>query len=261
VGGIAAGIAHEINNPLGIVLQAAQNLIQRTNPQFKKNLEVAGAIGLDMTHMTEYFRQRKLDAFIEDIMAASVRASGIIRHMLDFSRKSESRRAVCDLAGIIDKAIELAGSDYDLKKSYDFRKIRIVRDYADELPTLHCTETEIEQVMLNLLRNAAQAMASARPPVGQPQIDIQVRAEDGYAFIVLTDNGPGMTPEVRRRIFEPFYTTKAPGVGTGLGLSVSYFIITKGHGGIMHVDSRPGEGTTFTIELPLDGQGNLHNRA
>jgi signal transduction histidine kinase len=252
VGGIAAGIAHEINNPLGIVLQAAQNLVQRTRADFKKNLDVAAALGLDMNLVQSYMRERKLDVFIADIQSAAVRASAIIRHMLDFSRSSESRRKVCDIPGIVDKAITLAGSDYDLKKSYDFKRIKIERNYADDLPTINCTETEVEQVLLNLLRNAAQALASVEPPIEVPRICITVRAQAGMLRIEVTDNGPGMPPEVQRRVFEPFFTTKPPGVGTGLGLSVSYFIITKGHGGRMSVSSQPGAGTIFTIDLPVE---------
>jgi PAS domain S-box-containing protein len=252
VGGIAAGIAHEINNPLGIVLQAAQNLVQRTRADFKKNIEVAANIGLNMELLKQYMQARKLDVFIEDIQAAALRASAIIRHMLDFSRSSESRRKICDLPGIIDKAVTLAGSDYDLKKSYDFKRIKIVRDYADDLPGVSCTETEIEQVLLNLLRNSAQALAGASPPVQEPRIDIRARDSGEFVRIEIEDNGPGMPPEVQRRVFEPFYTTKPPGVGTGLGLSVSYFIITKGHGGKMTVSSQPGVGTLFRIELPSE---------
>jgi len=252
VGGIAAGIAHEINNPLGIVLQAAQNLVQRTRAGFQKNVDVAAKLGLDMNLLQAYMRERKLDVFIEDIQSAAVRASAIIRHMLDFSRSSESRRKVCDIPGIIEKAITLAGSDYDLKKSYDFKRIKIERDFEDDLPAINCTETEIEQVLLNILRNAAQALASLDPPMEAPRIVVRVRAQAETICIEIADNGPGMPPEVQRRVFEPFYTTKPPGVGTGLGLSVSYFIVTKGHGGKMNVTSHPGEGTVFSIDLPRD---------
>lgn len=251
VGGIAAGIAHEINNPLGIVLQAGQNLVQRTRLDFAKNIETAREIGLDMELLRQYFKARKLDTFIEDIVSGAVRASAIIRHMLDFSRRSESRRKVCDIPGIIDKAVDLASSDYDLKKDYDFKRIKIERDYADDLPSINCTETELEQVVLNLLRNAAQALATSEPPVQNPTIGIRALPHGDFLRIELSDNGPGMPPEVQRRVFEPFYTTKPPGVGTGLGLSVSYFIITKGHGGTMSVNSHPGVGTVFVIELPL----------
>ncbi|MGE4264377.1 MAG: PAS domain S-box protein [Desulfovibrio sp.] len=250
VGGIAAGIAHEINNPLGIVLQAAQNLTQRLKPNFPKNAETAKAVGLDMEVMGRYIKARKLDLFLEDIQIAATRAAGIIRHMLDFSRRTESQRCLCDLPAIIDKAVALAGSDYDLKKSYDFKRIQITRDIAPDLPNISCTETEIEQVLLNLLRNAAQAMAAMAPPPEDPRIEIHATADADFVRIEVVDNGPGMTPEMQRRIFEPFFTTKPPGVGTGLGLSVSYFIITKGHKGRLTVSSAPGQGARFTIELP-----------
>lgn len=252
VGGIAAGIAHEINNPLGIVLQGVQNLQQRMRPDFPKNLQVAGQVGLSMESLMRYVQERKLDVFIEDIEVAANRASDIIRHMLDFSRRSESRRKVCDLTEVIEKALNLAGSDYDLKKGYDFRRIRIERHYGDDLPALNCTETEIEQVLLNLLRNAAQAIAACSPPVPDPRIAIRVTVQDESVRIEVADNGPGMPPEVMRRIFEPFYTTKSQGIGTGLGLSVSYFIITNGHSGKMSVSLHLGEGTTFVIELPYE---------
>lgn len=257
LGGIAAGIAHEINNPLGIVLQAAQNLTQRTRPDFAKNVEVARSMGLDMELLARYMRERKLDVFLGDIRAAALRASAIVRHMLEFSRRSESKRKVCDLPGVLQRALSLAQSDYDLKKSYDFRKIDVSLRMDDDLPTINCTETEIEQVVINLLRNAAQAMATANPPVESPRIDMEVTATPGGVRVVIADNGPGMPPEVQRRAFEPFFTTKAPGVGTGLGLSVSYFIVTKGHGGQMEVESAPGKGTRFIIELPAEAPDNV----
>jgi len=251
VGGIAAGIAHEINNPLGIVLQAAQTLAQRLNPLLRKNQEAAKTAGLDLAALDHYAVERKLFIFLDDIRDAAMRASSIIRNMLDFSRRSESHRVQCSLGDIIDKAIVLAGSDYDLKKSYDFKKIKIIREGEATLPQVRCTETEIEQVVLNLLRNAAQAMCGAKQPIDhQPTITIRTTHNESRVRIEIEDNGPGMSAEVRRRVFEPFYTTKAPGVGTGLGLSVSYFIVTKGHGGVLSVDSRPGKGACFIIELP-----------
>ncbi len=252
VGGIAAGVAHEINNPLGIILQATQNLVRRTDPGLPRNVRAAEELGLDMGLLRRYLQARKLDVFIGDIQSAAVRAAAIIRHMLDFSRRSESKRAVCDLPGIVRKAIDLAKSDYDLKRSYDFKRIRIDMEIGDGLPEIQCTETEIEQVILNLLRNAAQAMAAADPPVAEPRIGIRLSALDRGVRIEVEDNGPGILPEVQRRVFEPFFTTKAPGVGTGLGLSVSYFIVTKGHGGKMRVESTPGCGTLFTMDLPTE---------
>jgi len=252
VGGIAAGIAHEINNPLGIVLQASQNIVQRTRPDFRKNVEAAEKLGLDMRLLDQYMKVRKLDVFIEDIQSAASRASAIIRHMLDFSRRSESRRTVCDIRAIADSALNLASNDYDLKKSYDFKKIEIVRDYAPDLQGIGCTATEIEQVLLNVLRNAAQAMSTAAPPVAAPRIAVRIRELADRVRIEIEDNGPGVPEGVRTRIFEPFFTTKQPGVGTGLGLSVSYFIVTKGHGGKMTLETGAEGGAAFCIDLPTD---------
>ncbi len=252
VGGIAAGVAHEINNPLGIVLQAAQNLAQRCRPDFPKNREVAASIGLDLYLMAQYMQKRKLDVFIQDIRNAAQRASGIIRNMLNFSRRSESRRNVCDLKTIISGAVKLANSDFDLKKHYDFKKIKVEVAIDGDVPQIYCTETEIEQVVLNLLRNAAQAMAEMKPPLENPRIDIRVTGREGWVRIDVADNGPGVPDEIQTQVLEPFFTTKEPGVGTGLGLSVSYFIVTTGHSGRFMVGSNPGGGARFTFELPTE---------
>jgi len=253
VGGIAAGIAHEINNPLGIIVQTAQNLVQRTRPDFQKNIEVAQSIGLDMALLEKYMQARKILPFVQDMQAAALRAADIIRHMLDFSRRSESRRTSCAVPAIVDRAVALAQSDYDLKKSFDFKRIRIVKEYPPDLTRVECTETELEQVFLNLLRNAAQAMSMDESASVDPRIVIRLSNAASGVRCEFEDNGPGMSAEVRRRVFEPFYTTKPPGIGTGLGLSVSYFIVTSGHGGKMWVESAPGAGTRFIIELPGNG--------
>lgn len=248
VGGIAAGIAHEINNPLGIIMQSAQMLEHRTKPDFPKNMAVAEKIGLDISLLDRYMRERNIFTYVKDIRDAANRAAEIIRHMLDFSRRSDSERRVCNVNDVIDRAIALAGSDYDLRKSFDFRRIQLVREYADGLPDITCIETEIEQVLLNLLRNAAQALEEGA--VADPSITVRTRADGVIIVIEVEDNGPGIPPEVARRIFEPFFTTKPPGQGTGLGLSVSYFIITQTHGGSINVSSATGAGACFHIELP-----------
>ncbi len=250
VGGIAAGIAHEINNPLGIIVQTAQNLVQRTRPDFSRNIEVAESVGLDMTLLEKYMQERKILLFVQDMQAAAVRAADIIRHMLDFSRRSESRRAACALPVIVERALALAQNDYDLKKSFDFKRIDIVKEYAADLAPIECTETELEQVFLNLLRNAAQAMSMVEYPRDEPRIIIRLSNAPLGVRCEVEDNGPGMPAEVRRRVFEPFYTTKPPGIGTGLGLSVSYFIVTRGHGGRMWVEPAPETGVKFIMELP-----------
>ena len=252
VGGIATGIAHEINNPLGIILQATENLKLRTRPDFPKNIEAAEEVGLDLKLMERYMKARKLDVFINDIREAGIRAAFIVRNMLDFSRRGQSKRIMCSLSDVAGKALSLARSDYDLKKHYDFRNIRVDISEDPNVPAVFCNETELEQVFLNFFRNSAQAMASAPEPVKSPHINVRVSTpREGWVRIRFEDNGPGITPEAQRRIFEPFFTTKAPGEGTGLGLSVSYFIVTRGHGGTIRATSRDEGGACFTVELPV----------
>jgi signal transduction histidine kinase len=150
---------------------------------------------------------------------------------------------------VIERTVELASNDYDLKKQYDFRHIKIIRDFDPDLPRVPCVISEIEQVLLNLLRNAGQAIYSQRDRTEVPRIILRTRQDEGSARIEVEDNGPGMDETVRKRIFEPFFTTK--GMGTGLGLSVSYFIITNNHFGSIRAESSPGKGTRFIIQLPL----------
>jgi signal transduction histidine kinase len=115
-----------------------------------------------------------------------------------------------------------------------------------------CVRTEIEQVVLNLLRNAAQAMSDNGSPERPPCITLRLHRENELAVIEIADNGPGMDDMQLKRIFEPFFTTKEVGVGTGLGLSVSYFIVTNNHNGTLSAESVLGEGASFIIRLPLN---------
>jgi len=249
VGGLAAGMAHEINNPLGIITQTSQNIQRRFNPQLPANRAVADEIGLDLDKMQQYLALRQIPGFIKTIREATERAAKIIANMLKFSRKSESCTEYVELGLLFEQVLELASSDYDLKKNYDFRRVNIVQEVSPDLPKVPVSVLEIEQVLLNLLKNAAQAMYEASTP--DPQITLRTGQENGFALIEVMDNGPGMPPEIQKRIFEPFYTTKEVGQGTGLGLSVSYSIIVNNHHGSIAVDSRPGHGTCFRIRLPL----------
>jgi signal transduction histidine kinase len=251
VGGLAAGMAHEINNPLSSILQAAQVSLMQLDPAVPANRAAAEACGCDLEAMRRYLEKRHVLKFLDGIQEAGKRAAQIVASMLEFSRRSESRRAPADINAVLDKSVELASTDYDLKKKYDFRHIAIVRQYAPGLPEIYCTRTEIEQVVLNLLKNAAQAMTGAPPGEGGPTIVLRTSRVVGSVRIEVADNGPGMTETVRRRVFEPFFTTKEPGQGTGLGLSVSYFIITSNHGGSIRVESEPGKGARFIIDLPI----------
>ncbi len=249
VGGLAAGMAHEINNPLGIIAQSAQNIQRRLDPELSANQAAAEQIHLDFEKLQQYLDTRQISGFINSIREATYRASKIITTMLAFSRKSESHIEYAELGQLFDQVLELAANDYDLKKNYDFKRFAITKELSPDIPKIPISVLEIEQVLLNLLKNAAQAMYEAG--TRNPQITLRTRCEQDFAVIEIEDNGPGMPPEIRKRIFEPFYTTKETGKGTGLGLSVSYSIITNNHNGRLEVDSHPDSGTCFTIWLPL----------
>ncbi len=249
VGGLAAGMAHEINNPLGAILQGCQNIRRRIDPGMPQNRAVAAAIGLDLEQLNRYLEQRRILHFLEGVREAGTRAAKIVADMLSFSRRSESHFGPVDLEDMLETVLRLAASDYDLKKKYDFKRILIERQYDAKLRRVNCDKTEMEQVILNLLKNAAQAMADDGTP--SPTITLRTGREPDYALIEVIDNGPGMDEKTIKRIFEPFFTTKDVGIGTGLGLSVSYFIVTEQHNGRLSVQSKPGHGACFSIRLPL----------
>jgi len=252
VGGLAAGMAHEINNPLSGILQGCQNLARRLSADLPGNQAAAGELGLDLEQVRCYLEQRGIPDFVQGMQAAALRASGIVTDMLAFSRRSTADFAPQRLDELLETVLRLADSDYDLKKQYDFRQIEVVRDYDRDLPPVSCNRTEIEQVFLNLIKNAAQALATCTAPAGR--ITLRTRREGEFAQVEIADNGPGIDEDVRGRVFEPFFTTKPVGVGTGLGLSVSYFIVTERHHGTISVSSMPGSGTCFVIRLPLSGK-------
>ncbi len=251
LGGLTAGMAHEVNNPLAAIMLSAENLRRRLDPERQANKDAALDCGLSPDTLRCYMDRRKLFTMIDNIYDSSKTASDIVRNMLEFSRRSAGGFILADLAEVLDKALDMARQDYDLKKNYDFRRIEIMRDYATDLPSVPCKPQEIEQVLVNLLRNAAQAMFSHEDEAHPPAITLRTVLDGDFARIEVADNGPGMPEDVRKRVFEPFFTTKPVGVGTGLGLSVSFFIITRNHSGQFYVDSTPGKGATFIIRLPL----------
>ncbi len=252
VGGLAAGMAHEINNPLGVIMQGGENILRRLSPALPANLKVAEECGLSMAKMDEYLKKRKIGVFIGDIRHAALRASNIVKNMLQFSRRSEPYMTTCNISRLIDSTVNLAANDYDLKKKYDFRHIIIDLDYDSELVNIYCIETELQQVLLNLLKNAAQAISQKQFEKDEkPQITITTKKEGNFARIELNDNANGMDEQTRKRAFEPFFTTKEVGIGTGLGLSVSYFIITENHKGTLDMTTSKGAGTNFIIRIPL----------
>lgn len=251
VGGLAAGMAHEINNPLSGILQNVQVILRRLTGDLESNIQAAAESGCSMESIKCFMEKRDILGSLECVREAGCRAGRIVSSMLEFARKNDSRAIGTDIAALLDRAVELAGQDYDLRKSYDFRQIEIKRDYDPSLPLVECAANEIEQVVLNLLRNAAQAVCGWHGDGQKLVIRLKTRLEGDMARIEVIDNGPGMAEDVRKRVFEPFFTTKQVGVGTGLGLSVSYFIVTSNHRGSIEVESSPGQGCRFIVRLPL----------
>jgi PAS domain S-box-containing protein len=261
VGGLAAGMAHEINNPLAGILQNTQVIQLRLSSNLDKNREVALACGTTIDAVQEYARQRELLKMMDLVVDSSLRAAKIVRDMLSFSHKGNSDGERCDLATLLDDTLQMASKDFNLKKHYDFKNIRLIREYDSNLPAVFCQKNRIQQVFFNILNNGAQAM-SAMLASGdfdpnsaekgyQPTFTLRTYRDAGMARVEIADNGPGIKESLRQRIFEPFFTTKPPGVGTGLGMSVSYFIVTENHGGTITVESEPGNGASFIIHLPI----------
>lgn len=253
VGGLAAGMAHELNNPLGGILQNTQNIQRRITAGLKTNETIAGEVGVDFALVQQYLQRRGVIELLNHITMAGTRAADIIANMLAFSRKGTAKLEPTPLPQLINRALELAACDYDLKKKYDFRNISIIREFDPDMPPIVMNSLEMEQVLLNIIKNAAQALAEC-PTGAKSQITLRTRHTDQYAQIEVADNGPGMSAETCKRIFDPFFTTRDIGVGTGLGLSVAYALVVNNHHGIISVDSEPDKGAMFTISLPFSTQ-------
>ena len=251
VGGLAAGMAHEINNPLAGMVQTAHVMAQRlsASANIPANQKAALAAGTDIEVIEHYMQTRGIFRMLDTITESGQRVAQIVSNILSFARKNDSDESVHHLDNILDKTIALAATDYDLKKEYDFKQIEILREYDNSLPAVPCQASKIQQVVLNILTNGAQAMQEAGTL--KPRFILRTYADPArdMACMEIEDNGPGMNKKTRKHIFDPFFTTKPTGVGTGLGLSVSYFIITENHKGELLVESSPGAGAKFIIRL------------
>jgi len=217
LGELVAGIAHELNNPLTAVVGYSEIL--------------KASAGLD---------DRALEK-VDKIYRAALRASKIIRNLLEFARKKSTGFHPHDLNELVDKVLEL--KDYELRVD----NVRVVKNFSD-LPRVTCDATQMEQVILNLVNNAHFAISETGE---EGTITIRTRADDAYAYIEISDTGPGIPPELIHKVFEPFFTTKDVGKGTGLGLSI-VFSAVKAHGGDIRVVSGEGGGATFVVSIPLN---------
>ncbi|MBN2715238.1 MAG: PAS domain S-box protein [Deltaproteobacteria bacterium] len=254
IGELAAGMAHEINNPLAGILQNLQVLRGRIDPALPGNWEAAERLGISLEQLAIYLKERKVDQMLDHIHDAAMRASEIVRNMLSFSRRSSAVENSQDIVALVKKTVALVQSDYDLSTNYDFRKIHMDQQVSESVPPVICEPAKIQQVLLNLITNAIYAMnAKTYTLDAAPELNIAIRPIRGgdWVEIAITDNGLGMTEDTARRIFEPFFTTKPVGEGTGLGLAVAYYIVVQQHHGHMSVESTPDMGTTFRVQLPV----------
>lgn len=251
MGDLAAGIAHEINNPLSIICQSTQNTERRLAPDLPANHRAASELDLDLKKVDHYIRIREIPRFLKNINSAVERIADIIKSISNFSTSSTATKEFCKIKEVVDDALTLAYNDFSLKKKYDFRNVTIDIALPDDLPMVPVNRSEMEQVIFNLVKNAGQAMAEARDKNPSPQIRISASAAGQLLKLTITDNGPGIPEDIRSRVLEPFFTTKGVGIGSGLGLSVSYYIIVKRHQGSFRIDSHSDRGTTFTMTLPL----------
>ncbi|MEW6262325.1 MAG: HAMP domain-containing sensor histidine kinase [Thermodesulfobacteriota bacterium] len=222
IGTLTAGIAHELNNPINNIVLTAETLKED---------------GFQLS------REEVLE-MIQDILSQSGRASEIVKNLLDFSRAEQPEREPVDVSQVIRYTLKLVQNQASLFG------VEVKKDFPGDLPVIHGDQKALQQVFLNLFINAIQAMQEGGT------LAVRARSEDGgqWLKVEVTDTGTGIDPEVIPHIFEPFYTTKEVGRGTGLGLSVSYGIVQK-HGGHIEVRSKKGEGSTFTVVLPVEKEG------
>lgn len=260
LGELAAGIAHEINNPLGTILQSLQNIQRRLSDELPKNAKVANELQTDLKAITLYLQERKILSFLDNIKSAGERAAAIVTNMLEFSSSNTFTHEPIELITLINRSVDLAISSASLSKEYDQITFTIARHLPEECPVIYGSSGELQQVILNLINNAYQAYndhflntLTTHPCIseGALTIDITLSINTSNVTIKIKDNGPGMDEWTQRHIFEPFFSTKDAVKGTGLGLSVSYFIVTEHHSGSITVASELGQGTTFTITLPI----------
>ncbi len=226
VGELVAGVAHEVNNPLSSISAFAQLLLRDG--------------GLTAAQRDS----------IEVIKSETLRAAQVVKDLLAFARRSEPQREPLDLNSVLSRTLRLRG--YQLTSN----KVNVETDLAAELPAVVGDARQLQQVCLNLVTNAIQAMAT----LGGGTLFVSTRRDGVHVVLDMRDTGPGIPEAARIHIFEPFFTTKGEGEGTGLGLSVSYGIITA-HGGRIEVANTSNAGSTFRVTLPaVDEQANDNAR-
>ncbi len=245
LGELTAGIAHEIQNPLNFV----NNFSEVSTELLEELQEELGGTQLAPNS------QEILEDLVQNLQKIShhgKRASGIVKNMLEHSRASTGERQQIDLNSLAEEYMKLSFHGLRAKDKSFNSDFRIFPD--ESLPPVMGIPQDLGRVLLNLCNNAFYAVTRKRgTPDYKPLVTITTRnlPKENAVKILVSDNGEGIPRELQNKIFQPFFTTKPTGLGTGLGLSLSYDIITKGHSGEISVESTEGEGTLFTIILPV----------
>ncbi len=242
LGELTAGIAHEIQNPLNFVnnfSEVSNELIDEMNQELDKgDLEEAKAISADIKQN------------LEKINHHGKRADNIVKGMLQHSRSSSGTKEPTDINALADEYLRLAYHGLRAKdKSFN---VELVTDFDKSVGLVNVVPQDMGRVILNLITNAFYAVNEKKQQDEnfKPIVTVSTKKTGDYLEIKVTDNGNGIPKEVVDKIFQPFFTTKPTGQGTGLGLSMSYDIVTKGHGGELKVETEENEGTVFIITLP-----------
>ena len=225
VGELAAGIAHEINNPLAFV---RSNLSQLDAIWKELRLLPASAEHAELL--------RDVDALFEESIEGVDRAAEIVRSVRSFAHAGSASRESTDLRPLLEDVLHVASGQLR-------SRVNVLREYDDELPRVVCAPQQLRQVFLNLVINAAQAVDAGGTVL------VATRRDGDHVIVSVADDGCGIPPDLIDRIFDPFFTTKPVGVGTGLGLGIAHQIVTS-HGGEIQVESTPGTGTVFRVRLP-----------
>ena len=247
LGELTAGIAHEIQNPLNFV-----NNFSDVNREMLEELKAESE--KPKAERDEQLEIELINDLIENeqkINHHGKRADAIVKGMLQHSRSSSGQKEPTDLNGLADEYLRLAYHGLRAKdKNFN---ADLVTNFDEKLPKINVIPQDIGRVLLNVINNAfyaTQQRVKTAEPDYKPKIELVTRQQDGLVLISVKDNGTGIPENIREKIMQPFFTTKPTGEGTGLGLSLSYDIVVKGHGGKIEVESKEGEGSEFTVILP-----------